>query len=238
MKIAIITSISSKSARELAEHLRVNGIQADVFHPYKDGRSDFRAYDYVFSYGCSAETEHKQRINSPKAIKRCIDKVATFKTVTENNAVVPIPRWWVDKRDIPADAYTIVVRKKRDGNKATGLEYWYRDSGQPIPNGELYTDYFYHKREYRVVFFQGQCFIYYKHYDKVEDSHEFRLQRLADFEKMHMACSYARVKLGIEFVAFDVVAKSKNDFVILEANSGGALTPEVSTAIVEYFLNK
>ena len=234
MKIAIITSISSKSARELAEHLRVNGIKADVFHPYKDGRSDFRAYDYVFSYGCSAETEHKQRINSPKAVKLCIDKAETFKKLDG----LPHPRWWIDKRNIPADAYTIVVRKKRDGNKATGLEYWYRDSGLPVPNGELYTEYFYHKREYRVVVFDERAFVYYKHYDKVEDSHEFRLQRAGEFGMLSGACLVAAKRLGIDFVAFDVVAKTKNDFVILEANSGGALTPEVSTAIVEYFLNK
>ena len=234
MKIAIITSLSTTSARKLAEHLQVNNIQADVFRPYKDGRKDFRNYDYVFSYGCSAITSHKERINQSEAVSRCIDKISTFKALEK----LPIPRWWARAKDVPEDAFTVVVRADKAGNKATGLEYWYRDSGKPLPEGELYTEYFYHKRGYRVVVFDERAFVYYKHWNKEDDSHEFRLQRTSNFSMMAGACLVAAKRLGIDFVAFDVVANDKHDFVILEANSGGILTDEVSTAIVEYFLNK
>lgn len=234
MRVAIITSVSLRSSTELAEHLRDNGIHADVFRPFKDGRSDFRQYDYVLSYGYSAATTHKERFNTSAAVSRCIDKVKTFKAL----AGLSIPGWWERPVDVPEDVECLVVREDRCGRKADGLDYWYKDSKEPIPKGDLYTEYFEHNREYRITCVFGQVLVYFKRFSKETGNHEFMLQRAKDFPEIVAQCQEAAKRLGIDYVSFDVVAKTKKDFVILEANSGTILTDEASTAIVEFFLNK
>lgn len=234
MRVAIITSVSLRSSTELAEHLRDNGIHADVFRPFKDNSYDFTKYDYVLSYGCSADTRHKQRYNTAQAVARCVNKVETFKALNGLN----IPRWFSRAKDVPEDVECLVVRENRCGRKADGLDYWYKDSKEPIPNGDLYTEYFEHNREYRVTYVFGQVLVYFKRFSKETGNHEFMLQRAKDYPEIVAQCQEAAKRLGIDYVSFDVVAKTKKDFVILEANSGTILTDEASTAIVEFFLNK
>jgi len=65
----------------------------------------------------------------------------------------------------------------------------------------------------------------------------FNVQPKRGFEKMDEACLKAAKALGIDYVGFDVVAMNKNDFVILEANSGPILTGEAEEAIINYYLN-
>ncbi|MNQ79946.1 hypothetical protein D3C85_949070 [compost metagenome] len=50
-------------------------------------------------------------------------------------------------------------------------------------------------------------------------------------------CLRAAKALGIDYVGFDVVAKTKKDFRILEANSAARLEDEAENAIVEYYIN-
>jgi hypothetical protein len=233
MRVAIITSVSLRSSTELAEHLRDNGIHADVFRPYKDNSFDFTKYDYVLSYGCSADTRHKQRFNTAESVSRCVDKVKTFQALKG----LYIPRWFTRVQDVPKDVECLVVREDRCGRKADGLNYWYKDSDVPIPNGDLYTEYFEHNREYRVTSVFGTILVYFKRFSKETGNHEFILQRTKDYPEIVDQCQQAAKLLGIDYVSFDVVAKTKRDFVILEANSGTILTDEASTAIVEYFLN-
>jgi glutathione synthase/RimK-type ligase-like ATP-grasp enzyme len=76
-------------------------------------------------------------------------------------------------------------------------------------------------------------------YFKKEDSGDwyFNNQPAKGFEEMDKHCIRAAKALGIDYVGFDVVAKNKKDFRILEANSGPRITDEAETAIVEYFIN-
>jgi len=241
MKIAIITSVSQKSSRELAEHFIANGIEARVFQPYKDNRENFMEYDHVFSYGCSAQTKHRSRLNTREAVEVCVDKVRTFNVLRPG---IPIPRYWYNENGggmslarLPPDVQCLVVRQDRKGRKAEDMTYWYREEGKPIPYGDLYTEFFEHNREYRVTVFKDQVWVYFKKYTKADHMHTFNLQRAGEYPAITKACLQAADRIGIDYVSFDVVAKTKNDFVILEANSGTVLTEEVSTAIVEYFLN-
>lgn len=232
MKIAIITSFSGVSSRNLRDHLIENGIEAQVFKPDVDGVYDYTKYNWVFSYGCSADTHHKKRVNSRQSVLTCVNKVKTFNALKG----FPIPRWWTRKVDIPADVTDLVIRDDPHGRRAEGMKYWETDDG-PIPDGKLYTEYFFHEREYRVTVFMDQVFVYYK-YRTPGDDHEFRLQPTARFKTMADTCLKAAKAIGIDYGSFDVVAKTKEDFCILECNSGSVLTDEVSLAIVEFFLNQ
>ncbi len=234
MRVAIITSVSLKSSRDLAEHLKLNGIVAEVFQPYKDGTERFGNYDYVFSYGCSAQTVHKERINSSAAVKRCIDKFATFAAFSAVG--VPHPRNWKNKNDIPKDVESLVIRQDPAGRKAEDMSYWDSWENKPIPDGRLFSEWFYHKRELRVTVFKDQVFVYRK--DWTNGDHIFNFTSAVAYNKIKEDALKAAKKLEIDYVSFDVLYNSPLSYCFLEANSGSILTDEVSTAIVEWFLNK
>lgn len=239
--LAIITGKCILSARKLAEGMnkRTNGEwQAKVYDVRKHGQV-LGNIDHVFAYGCSEANQYVGHlVNKREAVKRCVDKIKTFETL--HAAGVRVPSWTKSKQ-AASDVYErIVVRSKVDGRKAEDLEYFYQ--GDKLPDAPLYTEYFEHKYEYRIVVFMGKVVgRYYKAETGTMPNGQlewsFNVQPKRGFENMDEACLKAAKTLGIDFVGFDVVAMNKNDFVILEANSGPILTGEAEEAIINYYLN-
>lgn len=237
MKIAIIHSVSGKSAKQLAEgfNTRTYGqISAEVFRPFKDDRENFNDFDYVFSLGCSANTVHKNRINKAEAIGTCVNKVLSFEAF--NKAKVDTVAYCTRKQDVPKHWDTVVIRDDPKGRKAEGLRFANQCDGEPIPDGLLFTEHFDHKMEFRIVVFIGKVVGRYLK-RTVDGEWIFDLLEKRGFEKMDDHCIRAAAALGIDYVGFDVVANNKKDFAILEANSGAIMTDEAETAIIEYFIN-
>lgn len=217
----------SISAKELAETL-----ECERFNPYDTGRDNFTQYDLVFNYGGGYAIMAKKFINTPFAVRTCIDKVATLRILNKNK--IPTVAYATRKEDIPKTWATIVVRAKVDGRKAEDLDFWYDHSN--IPDAPLYTEHFDHNREYRVVVFMGK--VVGRYYKKlVKGDWIFTVQPKTGFEQMDEACLKAAKALGIDYCGFDVVSKTKKDFAILEANSGATLTEEARLKIFDYFYN-
>ena len=152
--IAIITSVSKKSADIIAEALNTRSYgecKAQVFHPFKDEDADFRAFDYVLSIGCSKSTNHKpgRKLNKRQNVLNCVDKPTTFEKLKA--AGVSTVNYCLRKAEVPKGWYTVVVRDKIDGRKAEGLHYCIQGEGEPIRDGVLYSEYFEHKDEYRIM---------------------------------------------------------------------------------------
>ena len=233
MRVAIISTIAIESSTILAKALNNNGVYARVFDKKETKRTDFSDFDYVFGYGCSGKSFGAIRINHREAIKICIDKTCTFDLLKAAKVnTVPYVRY---KRDIPKAWDHIVIRDEIDGRMAGGLSYSENDQAI-IPNGELFTEYFEHSYEYRIMVFMGA--IVGRYYKREEDDDwYFNLQPKQGFELMDKHCLRAAEVLGIDYVGFDVVAKNKKDFRILEANSGPCITDEAENAIVSYFIN-
>ena len=238
--LAIITGKCILSARKLAEAMntRTHGEwQAKVFDVRK-GQYPLK-FNYEFAYGCSEAMKHTQHlINRPEAVKRCVDKVKTFDALVKVG--VPIPGFCNNIRDVRKTWERIVVRSKVNGRKAEDLEYFHQ--GDVLPEAPLYTEYFEHKYEYRIVVFMGK--VVGRYYKKEQGftpegqvEWNFMVQPKRGFEAIDDACVRAAKALGIDYVGFDVVAMDKKHFVVLEANSGPILTEEAETAIVEYYLN-
>lgn len=232
MKIAIIHSVSGISARDLKEHLELNGQQADIFRPYTDGNPNLTKYDYVFSFGCSAGPKHNKRLNNRDAVIQCIDKVKTFNVLKK--AGIPTVNYVQDARDIPKDWEQVCCRTSLDGKKGEGLDYFFRDD-VPKHGYKLFTEVYHGEKEYRVMVFNNWVGVYWKR--KEGNDWMFRKQPNRGFEKLIADAKKAANALGIDYVGFDVLAKSKTDYVFLEANSGATLTPEASTQIVTFFIN-
>jgi glutathione synthase/RimK-type ligase-like ATP-grasp enzyme len=233
MKIAIIHYVAGISSKSLAEALRYNGITADVFKLSKDGPPDPRAgYTHVFSYGAGFAGAYPNRINEAAAVLRCVDKTQTFDALKK--AGCNTVEYCTRKQDIPKHWETVVVRTKIDGRKAEGLDYHENDGR--IPDGALFSEYFEHKFEYRIMVFKGVVVGRYFKAEKEGDWY-FNVQPKKGFEIMDDHCIRAAKALGIDYVGFDVVANTKKDFRILEANSAPRITDEAENAIVEYYIN-
>lgn len=239
-RIAIITSVSGNSAKQLATALneRTHGeCSAEIFRPFKDGKTDFREFDYVLSLGCSAETQHKKgtKSNKAKAVDRCVDKPSTFEAL--KRAGVPTVNYCTHWKDVPKGWATVVIRDKVDGRKAEGLRFVNQCDGEEVPkDGVLYSEHFDHKYEYRIMVWKGEVVGRYHKHD-VAGEWFFNLRPAAGFEVMDAACLEAAKALEIDYVGFDVVAVNKKNFRILEANSGAILTEEAEEAITSYYLN-
>ncbi len=218
-----------ESAELLAKHLGCN-----VDNPYRSERSDYSKYELVLNYGVAKDIKGLC-INKPKAVATCKDKFATFEILRK--AKVPIPGYTTTKVLVGEHGLegTVVCHTEKEGMQNKGIVYI--EPGDDIPDAYLYTAYFHHKREYRVVVFMGKVI---GHYSKVEiEPGEWGLMELTDrnFQDIDKACIKAAKALDIDYVGFDVVAQSRSNFRILEANSGPILT-EKSAQYIKKFFNK
>lgn len=231
MKVAIITTHCNKSSKQLEKALKYNGVDAKHYN-LKEVNYPEDA-DHVFAYGTSIRSYKGERLNKPASVIACVDKTRTFEALKA--AKVDTVEYCTRKEDIPKHWSWVVIRGKVDGRKAEGLDYAENAPGK-VPDGALFSEYFEHKYEYRIVVFRNQVV---GRYYKREDSGDwyFNNQPAKGFEKMDQHCIRAAKALGIDYVGFDVVAKNKRDFKILEANSGAILTDEAENAIVEYYIN-
>lgn len=232
MKVAIITSVGQASSRILVDALKFNGVEARMFDVNKEHVPDLRTYDSVFSFGSSYATYHKHRFNTVQGVKNCVSKPRTFDLLKAAKCdTVP---YVTRKQDVPADWEWVVVREDAAGRKAEGMQIL-QNFGD-LPYGELFTPFYEHRQEYRIVVFNGAVV---GRFFKAESEgwHYFNNQPAKGFERMDDHCIRAARALGIDYVGFDVVARNKQEFAILEANSSARLTDEAENAIVEYYIN-
>lgn len=231
MKILILTAISQESSEKLADRLKQDGHQV-VIKTAKAGDyfSGF-GFDLIFSYGSAAESHPSvRRINESWAVKECIDKHVTFFRFDRKG--IPRPASWKTPKHIPDNVEWLVVRKKKNGSKAEDLSYWSKESGEPIPEAQLYTEYYDHKRELRVTYIMGEVFVYRK--DLKDGYHSFNLTHHHCYKKIKEDAAKAANALEMEFVSFDVLYNSPDKYCFLEANSGSIYQDEVGEVLSNY----
>lgn len=224
--LVLYPKLAKQSALELAHY-----IGADALNPFESTIRNYNHYDHVFNYGCNRNiTEHRSIINKPHAVAKCIDKVKTFLYMRDVQA--PAPEWVTQKTSIPRTWKQIVVRKGRFGAQAKDLLFVER--GDPIPDADLYTKYFKHKFEFRIVVFRGAVI---GRYLKEEENGVWSLNSMdkEGFEEIDRHCIATAQHIGIDYVGFDVLSNSQTDFVILEANSAPIITAESLTTVRDYY---
>lgn len=226
MKIIVLhPKLAYESASKLAKALN-----ADLSNPFEELRREYREYDVVFNYGCHRTLKYVKIVNESVAVAICKDKVETFKRLKALD--IPCPAYATRKQDVPKNWECIVVRESVYGARAEGLDYKYQ--GDELPDAALYTEYFPHKYEYRIVVFKGQVVGRYRKVE-VDGEWELQLMRKQGFEEVDAGCIKAAQALGIDYVGFDVLENKQGKCIILEANSAPILTEEVMKKIKEYF---
>lgn len=224
--LVLYPKLSKESALELARY-----IGADALNPFESTIRNYNNYNHVFNYGCNRNlVTHRSIINKPSAVAKCIDKVATFNSMLTVGA--PYPAFVTSKSEIPRTWKQIVVRKNRFGAQAKDLLFVER--GDPIPDADLYTKYFKHKFEFRIVVFRGTVI---GRYLKEESNGIWNLNSMdkEGFEEIDRHCVATARNLGIDYVGFDVLSNSQTDFILLEANSAPIITADTLTTVRDYY---
>lgn len=219
MKIIVLyPKCSSKSAKKLASALK-----AHVENPFETGRRNYVEYDLVINYGCNLNIIAPFIMNKPISVARCIDKFATFSIL--KRAGIPVPNFTTEK-DVAKHYECVVVRKSINERANKGVEYIYPKEDE-LPIAPLYTEYFWHKKEFRVVVVNGITISCYEK-EAINDKEwvfiEKNYKYLNDIKE---ACVKASEALGIHYAGYDVVVNNNNEFVILEANSAPIITDDV-----------
>ena len=217
MRIAVVhPKATCISARKLA---KLWG--ADIFALHKTHQRDFQGYDLVWNYGGSENISGENIANKPLGVARCIDKVQTFEVLKRNR--IPTVEWAIKKEDVPKTWKSIVIRDSRTGRKAEGL--YFAEQGEPLRDGELYTEYFPHEYEYRIVVMCGEVVGRYR--KDVEGADWLFTPMLKQgFHNVDRMCIAAAEVIGIDYVGFDVLENKYGKCVIIEGNSGAMLQDE------------
>lgn len=182
----------------------------------------------IFNYGMSWLGNKGSRvINQPSAVQICKNKLETFRVLSD--AGVRIPKFTTSKKLARNWEYA-VSRKLLEGKSNAGMDIIQK--GDVLPDAKLYTEYFFHKKEYRVVVFKDEVAqILIKTTLENGMWELFDVPRTPTLRHVEKECLKAAKALGIDYVGFDVVYNNSNDFVILEANSGPVLTDTVGEFI-------
>ena len=195
------------SAKKLAK-----AIGADTYNLTTGDKREFNGYDLVWNYGSREVLYAPVLVNRPIAVQRCVDKLQTFEIM--RRAHVPTVDYTMFKHNVPENWESIVIRDSRTGRKAEGL--YFAEQGEVLRDGALYTEYFPHIAEYRIVCGFGWVLGRYKKV-AVEGDWYFELMHEQGFEQVDSDCLAAAKALGIDYVGFDVLENSKGNCVIIEA---------------------
>ncbi|HET8689260.1 MAG TPA: hypothetical protein VFM18_21830 [Methanosarcina sp.] len=106
--------------------------------------------------------------------------------------------------------------------------------GNPkLPPAPLYTEYFRHNKEFRIVVFNGKVI---GTYEKVEENGEWGFIPVSYkyLKDINNDCIRAAKALHIDYVGMDVVRNSKGEYRILEANSGPIITSDSIKAFKKF----
>lgn len=225
MKIIVIAPpVCRESGRKLAKLLDCKFTDVDYIAQQKQNT-------LIFNYGMGYLKNGKNAIiNSVDAINTCCDKLETLRCFTRSGVKTleytpsrKLAKSWFQKDDV------VVVRKQLDGKANAGLIV--AENEEEIVAAPLYTRYYFHKKEYRVTVFRG---VVAGIYEKVEIDGSWHLlheNKRPCHKKMIWDALKAAKELEIDYVGFDVLYNSANDYKFIEANSGPILTPEVGDYI-------
>lgn len=226
--------LAPKACKESATRLS-NELNVKRYNPYKE-EYPYGEHVSIINYGCTNIRHHTRSkvFNTSSAVNRCVNKYETFLTLAKSKLSIPLFTRDKAAASLRVDDL-IVCHTKKDGRKNEGIVYRDRSAGEDLVDAYLYTTYFDHKREYRVVVFKEKVVGIYSKVEDGDGSWDLVKLQLRGFDEIIRQCSEAAKALKIDYVGFDVVANTRNDFKILEANSGPILTDEAVEAFKKYF---
>ena len=233
--------IGSKSAKLLAEALRIKRIRPDSSYV-----PPARATVVNWGSSRSSHTLSKAKVlNAPQAVSRASNKLIAFQYM--KNAGLSIPDFTTDKNtaaEWQEDGFKVVARKILTGHSGDGIVIAQPDD--VLVDAPLYTKYTKKEKEYRVHVFDGRVIDVCEKRKRrgAEDSHPYvrTLNNgwvfcrtdvcIADVGKQ-LAIDAVR-SLGLDFGAVDLIYRSNKHYV-LEVNSAPGLQGQTLESYIKEF---
>lgn len=236
---------NSESAKALKEALGIRKI--------KNEGSKFKGKQdkLVINWGSSNPIEEVTRcsiLNNPRAIKKAVNKLEAFKTLSEG---VDIPEWTESQQEAAkwlAEGCTVVARTVVEGFGGEGIVLV--ENGTELPVAPLYTKYIPKTEEYRVHVFKDEAFFVQRKARKKEVPDEqinWKIRNLAGGfifanqdvdapEAAKKAAVNAVALLGLDFGAVDIIWNKKRDkYYTLEVNTAPGLAGATLEKYAEQF---
>lgn len=221
--LVVSPECSKESAKYLAELLNAD---------YKKvgNEIDYTKYSAIINYGSSkVSLPDVKVINTPKAVRLCINKISTFKRVKHT------VQWTKDKEValswLQKDG-AVVAREKECGNKSSGVVVCEDMSTFSTAKAKFWTRYFWHDHEVRINVFKGKVLSVY---EKVIEDGFFVFKQLKiegeHPQVMEMIDSITN-NIGIDLYGMDVLVNSTGKCRLLEVNSGAVLSEGTEDTLV------
>ena len=223
--------VAPKICKESAK-LLADSIKAFRSNPYAAKRTNYKEFDVVFNFGCAKSIDYNKIINKPEAVALCTNKVATYERLKQHK--VSTVSYVTSDKDVPKSWNWVVCRETVDGRNCDGVLI--TRPYDLVLNCPLYTKFFSHDEEYRIVVFNNKVVARFKKDKEDQGLRELILMQPQGFKAIDEACVKACKAVEIDYAGVDVLCKEKTgEFIVLEINSGGMLNEEVLPTIVEYF---
>jgi glutathione synthase/RimK-type ligase-like ATP-grasp enzyme len=223
--IVLYSNKCSKSGKEFAKV-----IGATAYNYHKDAFPVERD-ERVVCYGVHAQllndVGYKGVVeNPPTSVKISINKILTYNVLTAYG--VPTCQYVTSAKNIPKNWERVVSRETITGRNCEGVMISDRDD--ITSNCPLYTKFFHHTHEYRIVMWKDEVVARY-HKKPTKDGKQMLLKLMlpVGFAEVDEACKLAMAATGLDLAGIDVlVDEETQDFIVLETNSGPLFTDEMA----------
>ena len=224
MKICVVHPAATKeSAAKLAK--AVNGV---TWNPYKDYRPRV-AFDLYFNYGVSDAPNielpqlQAEVVNPPRAVRISTDKIKSYKAFQA--AGVPTCEFVTNDKDIPKTWKEVVCREVVNGRNCEGILITGQDN--IVKGNPLYTRFFKHTEEHRVVVYKGAVVARYMKTNLKDGQYDLQLMQAYGYEEVDALAIAAARAVGLDYAGVDILHDgSSGKSICLEINSGPLLTDE------------
>lgn len=234
MRIIVLhPKCAKESAKALNNVFQAAGFESSTFNPYRNKVFDnFKRNASIFNYGVSDVYVNRGKcFNYPAAVKIAKNKLDTLSVLTRKS--VPCINFTTD-RSQALTWESVCVRKTLEGRANEGLTFWNQGiDGAQMEHGRLYTEYYQHHTEFRVVVFKGKVI---GRYEKLcDDDGTWVFNELSSklMSKIDKACIDATKAIGLDYSGVDVLVNSPTEFKICEVNSAPTLIEGVGEKIVK-----
>ena len=234
MRICVVhPSVTKESANRLAK-----AIGAYTWNPYQ-GYPPGVAIDVWFNYGYGGScpsvkyaTRGKERINPPASVRVSTDKIKTYEAFVK--AGVPTCEYVTNQKDIPKKWKWIVCRETINGRNCEGVTITQQEN--IVKDCPLYTKFFDHDEEHRIVVFKGQIVARYMKTNLKDGEYELTHMLEDGYSDIDKTAIQACRAVGLDYAGVDVLhSNHTGKHIALEINSGPLLTAEAEEFFINHF---
>lgn len=225
--IVVHPQVCTESAQRLAKAL--GGLS---WNPRKQlGPMGFSFTFFNYGYGGDFYPSPDDKIiNPPAAICVSTDKIKSYAAFKK--AGVPTCNYVTNEKDVPKDWHLVVSRETTTGRNCEGVMICPRND--LVPSCPLYTEYFEHDEEHRIVVFQGKVLARYMKDNLQDGQYELTYMLPRGYEELDKTAIAAAKAVGLDYAGIDLLYNSDNQsHICLEINSGPLLTDEVEEQLVK-----